>query len=182
MVAAVGSDSYEALSALIDVPSFEAKYLVEEIAKNIDTCVTSQFFYKDAGGVLYAGPVWDHDWAYGCERIQDDVDYTDPTGFSANVITGPFVWYQLLYYNQAFQSEVRALYKETLSGKVQQIAGEEIARWQQGMERSAVMDLIRWNRYESDDPDVVRQSYYQDGAAVATFLQERDAFLLEAWS
>lgn len=182
MLAAVGSDSYENLSALIDVPSFEAKYLVEEISKNIDSCVTSQFFYKDAGGILYAGPVWDHDWAYGVERVQGDVDYSDPEGFSANQITGSLTWYQLLYYNQAFQNEIKALYRDTVSPRVQEIASEEIATWQQTCEQSAVMDLILWNAYDSDDPDTVRKAYYADGAAVAEFLQERDCFLLSQWS
>lgn len=182
MIAAVGSDTYENLSALIDVPSFEAKYLIEEISKNIDSCVTSQFFYKDAGGIMYAGPVWDHDWAYGVDRVQEDVDYSDPEGFSANVITGSLTWYQLLYYNQAFQNEVKALYRDTVSARVREIAGEEIALWQREMEDSAVMDLLLWNRYDSDDPDTVRQAYYADGAAVAEFLLERDAFLLSAWA
>lgn len=182
MVASVGSDSYERLAELIDVPSFEAKYLVEEISKNIDSCVTSQFFYKDAGGKLYAGPVWDHDWAYGVDRIQEDIDYNEPEGFSANVITGSLTWYQLLYYNQAFQNDVKALYRDTLSARVQQIAGEEIAQWQQENEQSAVMDLILWNAYGSTDPDAVREHYYADGAAVAEFLLERDSFLLSQWS
>lgn len=182
MVSSVGSDSYEALSALIDVPSFEAKYLVEEISKNIDTCVTSQFYYKDAGGLLYAGPVWDHDWAYGVDRIQEDVDYTDPTGFSANVITGAFPWYQLLYYNQGFQSDVKSLYINQLSAAVLDIAATRIPEWQQEMEHSAVMDLVRWNSFETSDPDEVRSQFYAEGEHVSQFLIERDAFLMEQWA
>lgn len=182
MVSAVGSDSYEGLSALIDVPSFEAKYLVEEISKNIDTCVTSQFYYKDAGGVMYAGPVWDHDWAYGVDRIQEDVDYSDPTGFSANVMTGAFPWYQLLYYNAAFQNDVKSLYIQQLSSVVLDIANSRITTWQQDIERSAVMDLILWNSFETDDPEEVREQFYAEGEHVSDFLIQRNAFLLEQWS
>lgn len=181
MVSSVGSDSYDALSQLIDVPSFEAKYLVEEVSKNIDTCVTSQFFYKDTDDVLHAGPVWDHDWAYGVDRVQEDVDYSDPTGFSANVITGAFPWYQLLYYNAAFQEDVRRVYADAVAPRIREIAEETIAAWQKDMEQSAVMDLIRWDSFACDDPAVVRDRFYQEGQAVADFLTARDAFLTQAW-
>ena len=79
----VGLDDYQALSACIDIKSFVGKYLVEEVSKNIDSSATSQYFYKDRDGLLYAGPVWDYDWAYGVQRLQEGIDYTDPEGFSA---------------------------------------------------------------------------------------------------
>lgn len=110
----VGLDDYQALSAYIDIPSFVGKYLVEEVSKNIDCSSTSQYFYKDQDGLLHAGPVWDYDWAYGVERIQEEIDYMDPTGFSARDIPGSLIWWQLLYYNNAFYQDVVSLYESVL--------------------------------------------------------------------
>ena len=56
MISGVGKDSVEELSQYIDISSFIAKYLVEEVSKNIDCSSTSQYFYKDKDGILYAGP------------------------------------------------------------------------------------------------------------------------------
>ena len=114
MISGVGKDSVEELSQYIDISSFIAKYLVEEVSKNIDCSSTSQYFYKDKDGILYAGPVWDYDWAYGVERIQEGIDYLDPEGFSAREIPGTLKWWQLLYYNNAVYQNMVGTYEKTL--------------------------------------------------------------------
>lgn len=40
-------------------------YSVNEIVKNVDTGWDSFYMYKDAGGKLCFGPVWDFDIALG---------------------------------------------------------------------------------------------------------------------
>lgn len=50
----------------IDLPSFSARYLVDEISFNTDSNMTSMYFYKDQDdNFLYAGPVWDYDLTMG---------------------------------------------------------------------------------------------------------------------
>ena len=50
----------------IDLDSFAARFLVDEISLNCDANITSMFFYKDRDDdLLYAGPVWDYDSAMG---------------------------------------------------------------------------------------------------------------------
>ena len=59
----------EQIGQVIDIPSFEKVYLVNEFMKNMDFDATSvYFYYKD--GKLYSGPVWDFDKSSG---------NTDPT-------------------------------------------------------------------------------------------------------
>lgn len=63
----------------IDLDSFVKKYWIEEISKNHDGVVTSQFFYKpadDESEKIFAGPVWDYDIAYGYSA-----ETTDPEGW-----------------------------------------------------------------------------------------------------
>lgn len=142
----VGLNDYEPLSSWIDIPSFVGKYLVEEVSKNIDCSSTSQYFYKDRDGLLYAGPVWDYDWAYGVERIQEGIDYMDPTGFSARDIPGSLIWWQLLYYNNAFYQDVVSLYENVLYPWLNELVETTLSQWAQELSASAVMDYLRWGR------------------------------------
>lgn len=55
-------------SEYIDIESFAKAYLIQEFSKNVDSCITSCYFYKDTdanGGKLVASPVWDFDVALG---------------------------------------------------------------------------------------------------------------------
>lgn len=78
------SDCYDALSSgdeaafreLVDVDSFVAAYLVEEIVKNLDSQWDSFYLYKDAGGKLCFGPVWDFDLSLG-NADEGAEEYTD---------------------------------------------------------------------------------------------------------
>jgi hypothetical protein len=52
--------------AYIDVNSFVDYFIVGEVTRNVDAYKKSCFYYKkpySKGGLIYAGPVWDFDWA-----------------------------------------------------------------------------------------------------------------------
>lgn len=152
------------------------------MSKNIDCSSTSQYFYKDRGGVLYAGPVWDYDCAYGTDRFQEGIDYLDPEGFSAREVPGTFKWWQLLYYNDAVYGEIVRLYEETLYPYLEQLTGRELALWEEEMGKSAVMDYIRWDRCGDGDLEQVKEAYHGQVQEVADFLEKRMEFLRREWS
>ncbi len=188
----VGLDDYQALSAYIDIPSFVGKYLVEEVSKNIDCSSTSQYFYKDQDGLLHAGPVWDYDWAYGVERIQEEIDYMDPTGFSARDIPGSLIWWQLLYYNNAFYQDVVSLYESVLYPWLNELVETGLTQWAQELSASAVMDYLRWGRVNNDSQETslspaalteaARQAYMDQVEQVRSFLSARKEFLYSEWA
>ncbi len=189
----VGLDDYQALSAYIDIPSFVGKYLVEEVSKNIDCSSTSQYFYKDQDGLLHAGPVWDYDWAYGVERIQEEIDYMDPTGFSARDIPGSLIWWQLLYYNNAFYQDVVSLYESVLYPWLNELVETGLTQWAQELSASAVMDYLRWGRVNNDGGEAsasspatlmeaARQAYMDQVEQVRSFLSARKEFLYSEWA
>ena len=188
----VGLDDYQALSAYIDIPSFVGKYLVEEVSKNIDCSSTSQYFYKDQDGLLHAGPVWDYDWAYGVERIQEEIDYMDPTGFSARDIPGSLIWWQLLYYNNAFYQDVVSLYESVLYPWLNELVETGLNQWAQELSASAVMDYLRWGRVNNDSQETslspaalteaARQAYMDQVEQVRSFLSARKEFLYSEWA
>ena len=49
----------------IDIESFVDHFILNEISKNVDGFRLSSFFYKDRGGKLYAGPIWDFNFSFG---------------------------------------------------------------------------------------------------------------------
>ena len=188
----VGLDDYQALSAYIDIPSFVGKYLVEEVSKNIDCSSTSQYFYKDQDGLLHAGPVWDYDWAYGVERIQEEIDYMDPTGFSARDIPGSLIWWQLLYYNNAFYQDVVSLYESVLYPWLNELVETGLTQWAQELSASAVMDYLRWGRVSvcgeasasstATLMEAAGQAYMDQVEQVRSFLSARKEFLYSEWA
>lgn len=62
----------------IDVDSFVNFAMINEIFKNIDGGDVSTYFYKDIGGLMMAGPVWDFDLTLGNTLYEHA---NDPTGF-----------------------------------------------------------------------------------------------------
>lgn len=62
---AVASGDQAQIESCIDLDSVIDTYIVEEVVKNIDVGWDSFYFYKDAGGKLFFGPIWDFDLAMG---------------------------------------------------------------------------------------------------------------------
>ncbi|MBQ8382571.1 MAG: CotH kinase family protein [Clostridia bacterium] len=73
---AVLAGNREEIERLMDLDSVVDAYIVEETLKNLDVGWDSFFFYKDAGGKLAMGPIWDFDLTLGnanegCEGYTD---------------------------------------------------------------------------------------------------------------
>lgn len=79
----------------IDVNSFIEYEMINEIFKNIDGGEVSTFFYKDIGGKLKAGPVWDFDLSSG---NTDDDGMNEYSGFSTNNT----IWFERLFQDPYF--------------------------------------------------------------------------------
>ena len=53
------------IEKLMDLDSLVDTYLVEEFGKNFDTGHDSYYLYKEKGGKLFFGPIWDFDLTLG---------------------------------------------------------------------------------------------------------------------
>ena len=49
----------------VDMDSLVKIFLLQEFGLNSDRFISSLYFYKDADGLLYAGPIWDQDMTFG---------------------------------------------------------------------------------------------------------------------
>lgn len=61
------SNTPMALEDLVDIDSLIDYYLIYEIMCSCDVVSKSIYAYKEAGGKLKFGPVWDFDWSMSCE-------------------------------------------------------------------------------------------------------------------
>lgn len=64
-LAALSSGEWDRICEYIDPESFADVYIVQELFANIDCGQLSFYFYKEKGGKLFCGPVWDFDLALG---------------------------------------------------------------------------------------------------------------------
>lgn len=62
---ALRSGKESKVAELIDIDTLVDAYIAEEITKNLDMGWDSFYLYKDAGGKLCFGPLWDFDLSFG---------------------------------------------------------------------------------------------------------------------
>ena len=163
-----------ALLEYIDIDSWARKYLIDEITANIDADLASSYFYceyKDGKPLFYAGPIWDYDQAFGASRRRND----NPRAFYASseyespVLPTPY--YHALYKNGIFYNRVVELYKNEFLPRFTELAQQGITRQALAIFNASQMNKVRWF---PDEEDI-------SGAYEIAFLQERIAFLNDAW-
>lgn len=97
----------------IDVISFIDYFIVNEFARNVDGFKKSRRFHKDKDSkdsLIYAGPVWDFDWAYK----DHDGNMLNGSGwrhsFSGASDVKPPGWYTRLLQDTTFANELACRY------------------------------------------------------------------------
>ena len=97
---------------LVDVDSFLAAYMVEEIVKNLDSQWDSFYLYKDAGGKLCFGPVWDFDLSLG--NANEGAEFYEGifVGNGQGSKNGTDAWFTLAMQQTWFRQLVAEKWKE----------------------------------------------------------------------
>lgn len=98
-------DKTSGYNKYIDVESFVNFSMIQEITKNIDGGEVSSYFYKDLGGKIKAGPVWDFDMSM---KNTGQSDFDNPTGFTMLNT----VWYERLFQDEFFAKRFQNNYKK----------------------------------------------------------------------
>lgn len=175
---------------LADFDSLVSYYLVSEWAGNMDSGLTSTYFFKPADDKLYAGPMWDYDIALGNNGLNRfGVDYTNPAEFTVsrnrmyrNTVFGKYDAYKLpTIYNELCQKqEFVDAAKQLWDTKVKDIVAlvnAEMTVLSEALTDSAVMNAIRWNTYETYDLEKLAENYKADAKAVVDYSSAKSNFL-----
>lgn len=156
----------------IDTDSFARKYLIEEVFGNYDLR-NSQFFYREPGGRLFAGPCWDYDLSLGVSWRNT---WSTPNGFFAqNRQDENETWYSLLWKQDAFRERVLTLFKTEYLPLLDALTDSGIAQQAHEIAAASRMNALRWRdmfggRTNADAVD-----------KMTDFLTRRVAFLRSAW-
>lgn len=156
----------------IDTDSFAHKYLIEEVFGNYDLR-NSQYFYKEPGGKLFAGPCWDYDLTLGVSWRNT---WSTPNGFSAqNKQDENETWYSLLWKQDAFRERVLTLFRTEYLPLLESLADGGIARQAQEIAAASQMNALRWQSLFGE------KTCEQAADEMTDFLTRRIAFLRSAW-
>lgn len=171
-----GNPDYE---HYIDLKSFSARFLVDEISLNFDANVTSMFFYKNKDSdLLYAGPVWDYDSSMGWGKVGPFSDYEEST--LNNIRDDDLKWYQLLYFlNEEFYRQVVSDYEKLLP-YFETLLDSTIDEYADTVRASSLMDAVRWQA-ASDDMQGHYVDFDNNVRYLKFFLAKRLNYLCEKW-
>lgn len=180
-------------SEYIDTESFAKQYIIQEWSSNWDAGLTSNYFYKDIGGKLVAGPIWDFDNALMNTAGRDGTDLTDPTNLHAAKRS---LWYNSLMGSKSFKAtpniyalgmrhrefvaEVEKQMKEKVVPAVSELLDSKYDKYIEKVENSAVMNAIRWNYYNTTNEVEILDNYTAEISAIKNFVSERTSFLSSA--
>ena len=98
-------DPEKGYSKYIDVESWIDYYIIQEFLANNDMCSRSTYLYKEAGGKLAMGPVWDFNNV--CDNYIASEYNVEGFYFTQNR-----VWYEMLFKDEKFVKQVQERYKE----------------------------------------------------------------------
>ena len=98
----------------VDRDSLVKIFLLQELALSPDGFISSLYFYKDANGIMYAGPIWDQDMTLGTGWTKYiSPDTTDYHYLAEALIQIPdFREAVIAYYNATFAPQANALITE----------------------------------------------------------------------
>lgn len=163
-------------SQLVDIDSWICKYLVDEIAANTDSDLSSSYFYY-TDGVFYGGPVWDYDIAFG-NTIQSHY----PTAFIAKnyLKYGGFhsVYYDALFRNDSFVKRMSEIYEAQFLPVLNDMIDHEVQDTADRIALAVNMNRVRWPISISEHPELSPWGGYVNTAdSIIHYLKERTEFL-----
>jgi len=151
----------------LDLVSFAKRFLVDEIAMDPDTGVTSMYFYKEKDDdKIYSGPPWDYDSAFGG---MNDVNYGETVVNNNERLGTAIDWYQKLYETPELYQCIVEEYGKMLpyfeglldtgideyANRIRASVGMDDARWENA--RNVGNDLPR---YDSLDANVSYMKFF----------------------
>lgn len=168
-------------SEYIDVKSWADKYIVEEFTKNHGGGCTSSYFYKlpdEVSTLVYGGPVWDYDKAYGRNggpaAITNDLNFLTLHSNYTN-------WFYYLYQHDDFREVVFDEYQNVFAPYIEEVMLPAIDYYAELIRPSLQLNFSRFANMYVEDIEVDTAYYDGDVEYVRQFINERKATLDKIW-
>lgn len=130
-----------------DLTSLVQAYLLQSLSGNSDAFYSSLFFYKDADGLMYAGPVWDMEMTCGS-------GWNGYIGPDNDFINGRYLVTALLKI-PGFRAAVSNYYHDTFLAQAQQLVGDDgkVMTGAARLSASAAMNYQQWPLIRVGNPN-----------------------------
>lgn len=152
---------------LIDVDSFIDYFIINEFFMNYDAGLHSTYAYRDRGGKLTMGPVWDFDRA-----MDNDVSPAKLDRF----VFPSYPWFEALIRDPAFVDQIISRYHDLRQSVLD---SDRVHDYLQGaaafIEADAQTDRQIWT--QSIPSETRTESYQAEVLRLDSLLQERGAWL-----
>lgn len=128
----------------VDMDSLVKVFLLQELSLNCDGFISSVYFYKDADGKMFAGPIWDQDMTFGIGWTKTNAaDIEDYHYLAKALIQIP-----------VFKTAVVEYYSSTFAPAVREWLGNNgtIAHQYNLLKDSAAMNYMLWDYIRIGDP------------------------------
>lgn len=130
----------------VDMDSLVKVFLLQELSLNCDGFISSVYFYKDADGKMFAGPIWDQDMTFGTGwNKANGAEIVDYHYLAEALIRIP-----------AFESAVKEYYTNTFASEVRDLLGSNgtIARQYALLKDNAAMNYTIWDYIRIGNPEM----------------------------
>ena len=129
----------------VDRDSLVKIFLLQELALNPDGFVSSLYFYKDADGIMYAGPIWDQDMTLGTGWTKQITPETTDYHYLAKALIQipDFRDAVIKYYNETFAPQAKTLIAQDGT----------ISNYASCLTDSAEMNFVLWQYIRVGDPN-----------------------------
>ena len=186
-------DTGKHYSELADFDSLVNKYLINEVSKNYDSNISSEYFYKPDDSVstkIYAGPVWDMDNTYGDYARPDTKKNLKPGGIYTGARGTLHFWWPGLYRQPDFYQAVVKRYHDTFVPAIEILLGlregngqlKSIDTYAAAIEKSSEMEfvlypMLKTKRYQVQTGATPRENIEY----LKRFIAQRMEFLSGEW-
>lgn len=166
---------YDEYSKYIDVQSFVDWYILNEFVKNYDSqFVTSCYTYRDAGGKLFMGPVWDYDTCLGNQSIAS-------YGTIEGLLITNAPWYNVLMSDKTFLNLVKQRWTKLKKDGYFSGFFDSIEYVDQLIDESRKLDNQRWPNALTDsirdDHSRVYHTYEEELDYLKNYIANRTLWL-----
>ena len=166
----------------VDVDSFVDFMILNEITNNIDSYRLSTFMYKDAGGKLEMGPVWDFNLGFGNTGGSCGLDLPIGWSFNTNCSLATLFWWERLVEEPVFISRLQTRWSELRAGvfsdesvlsRIDSYVSELAGSVDKNFEKWDILGKYVW-------PVVIGKTYEEEVDFLKSWLSERMIWMDDA--
>lgn len=129
-------------SHLIDEASFIDWFIVEELFKNVDSGYSSVYYYKDKGGLLKMGPIWDFDLSTGNQGHADAYSRGPEGWYTSQQYKNIFFYYLMQY--SGFKANLKARWNELYESQIKTLL-DKIYPAVDSIAKSRLQNFLIWD-------------------------------------